>query len=311
MHQIGPYAHVLHELVIILQTFFTLVMQCENSLMVIFCQVIFAIDSVLNVSICTSVSNGLTIIFGAFGSNIAKVNKIGCTCNNNSHFTMNIRCKDFVSDFFGLLFIDNISVLENILKIDNDYINSNINSSTININISNSDINTIRVFGNIRSSVKTLGNDLIIDSSEYNDIISINITDHSNNSKSLCVGNACARNVTVGARMKMKDLNNSLMKYDYFVLGYGSTQSIAIGCALGSRNIRSLYDDKPFGYYLVKVLVIDGLGDKRVFSSEKSYDIDYLNTLRCNLGILSVVYQVTIEMVNTDVAYRFVILYTK
>ena len=32
-------------------------------------------------------------------------------------------------------------------------------------------------FGNMRSSIKTLGNDLIIDSSEFNDIISMNTSE--------------------------------------------------------------------------------------------------------------------------------------
>ena len=167
-------------------------------------------------------------------------------------------------------------------------------------------------FGNMRSSIKTLGNDLIVDSSEYDDIISINISDYGDNSNSLRIGNDCAGTVTVGVGMKMKDLNNILIKYGYFVRGYGSTQSITIGGALGSCNIRSLYDVKPFGYYLVKVWVIDGSCEKRVFSIETSCDIDYLNTFRCNLGarVLDVVYQVTLEMVHIDVTYRGIILET-
>ena len=294
VHQMESYAQV-HEPVIILQAFFTLVMQCENSLMVVFWHVAFAIDILLNVSLCTSVLNGLTIIFDAFGSKIAKVNKNGCTCHSNSDFTMIVRCKDFVGDFFGLLFIDNISVLKNITKADDDYINSNNSSSTTKINILNGDMNTIRVFGNMRSSIKTLGND----------IVSINIGDYSNTGNSVCIGNDCAGTVTVGADMKMKDLNDNLSKYGYFVRGYDSTQSITIGGALSSCNIRSLYDGKPFGYYLVKVWVIDGLGEKGVFSIENSYDIDYLDAFRCNLGV---VYQLTLEMINADVACRGVIL---
>ena len=75
---------------------------------------------------------------------------------------------------------------------------------------------------------------------------------------SLRLGNDCAG-------MKMKDLNNISIKYGHFVRGYGSTQSITIDGALGSCNIRSLYDGKPIGYYLVKVWIIDGVGKKEHF----------------------------------------------
>ena len=62
-----------HEAIVILQRF---LMQCKTFLKVIFCKVAFAIDILFNLLLCTSVLDGLTIIFDAFGLNIDKLNRI-------------------------------------------------------------------------------------------------------------------------------------------------------------------------------------------------------------------------------------------
>ena len=71
--------------------FFMSMMQCESFVMIILGGEVFAIDVLFRVSLLKSIVDALTIILDGFGSNLAKLNKIEHTCDNNSDSTMVVK----------------------------------------------------------------------------------------------------------------------------------------------------------------------------------------------------------------------------
>ena len=68
--------------------FFILVVQCEIFPMLIFHKVTFAIDNLFKLSLFTSFVAALTMIIGAIGSNIVKMNEYKCDYDGAGDITI-------------------------------------------------------------------------------------------------------------------------------------------------------------------------------------------------------------------------------
>ena len=80
-----------HEPVVMSDTFLMSMMQCESFLMIILCGWVFAIDVLFRVSLLKSILEALTFTYDEFGLNLAQINKIADTCDNNSDLTMIVK----------------------------------------------------------------------------------------------------------------------------------------------------------------------------------------------------------------------------
>ena len=79
--------------VVVPQTIFTFVVQCENFSMLVFSRVAFTIDisiKIISILLCLHES---TIIIHEFELTSAKTNKVGCICNRNDEPTIANRRK--------------------------------------------------------------------------------------------------------------------------------------------------------------------------------------------------------------------------
>lgn len=91
-HQIVLYI-LAHEQDIIMRTFFTFVVQCQNFAMLIFSAITSIIDILIEILLFTLFEHALASIIDAIRLNLVRIKKVECVSNINNEATM------FVSDF--------------------------------------------------------------------------------------------------------------------------------------------------------------------------------------------------------------------
>ena len=183
----------------------------------------------------------------------------------------------------------------------------------IRLNKNDSKSNTIRVMGAGKTSnyvYTDKKNGILLDMKDFPSNPQIEVISpfsaFLNTEETQCIADDCVGIVTVNASMKIRDLNEYLLNEGgYVVRGFSSTDDITIGGALGSCSVGPLYDGKPLGYYLVMVKIIDANGDLRTFGIDDEINcVKYLDAIRCNLGVLGVIYQVKLEIFQASFVHR-------
>jgi hypothetical protein len=105
---------------------------------------------------------------------------------------------------------------------------------------------------------------------------------------------------TVGAGVKIEDIMLFLSKRGYRIMGTGSIQEQTLVGATsnGTNSPGGIY--KLSSHYIVEMKMVDGLGNNRIISSNNEDDEELLEALRMSLGLLGVIYEVTVLCEKTN-----------
>jgi len=154
---------------------------------------------------------------------------------------------------------------------------------------------TIRVMGSANSSAYVYTDDILIDMHEFpfDPVLNIDMA-----------------TVTVNVSMSIRALNEWLMPRGYVLRGAPTSDEITIGGAFGSCSIGPLYDGLSIAHYMVEATLVDAAGQVQTYDGSDSLQgVYYLDAIRCNLGLLGVLVQVTLQVFELQFVHRMEYLY--
>jgi len=104
---------------------------------------------------------------------------------------------------------------------------------------------------------------------------------------------------TVGAGVKIEKIMLYLSTFGYRLFGTGSIQEQTLVGATsnGTNSPGGIY--KLSSHYIVGVKFVDGLGNNRILNNKNKDDEELLKALRMSLGLLGVIYEITVVCEQT------------
>ncbi|XP_013405682.1 D-arabinono-1,4-lactone oxidase-like isoform X2 [Lingula anatina] len=102
--------------------------------------------------------------------------------------------------------------------------------------------------------------------------------------------------VKVAAGVTLAELNNEIAKHGHvFHLG-PLIGEVTIGGAIATSAHSGFYHEPSIGGYMTRVKLVDGRGDIREFNQNS--DADVLKALRCHLGLLGILFEIELEVIQ-------------
>ncbi|XP_013405670.1 uncharacterized protein LOC106170372 [Lingula anatina] len=105
-----------------------------------------------------------------------------------------------------------------------------------------------------------------------------------------------AASVKVAAGVTQAELNHELAKHGYVFHPGPFIGEVTIGGVIATSSHGGFYNEPSVGGYMTRTRLVDGRGNVREF--RESSDANVLNALKCNLGLLGILFEIELKIAH-------------